>query len=137
MIYFITTLFSLHEEEGGHVISVRWVGGLALVAFMALTSLQFYHNQYYYGSWKNLAGGLPSYHLTTATSTPATALATATTTPSASTEPAEKDVVGFFTEKHVPMSFYTLIASPDRGLFFFCPIFLLFSACICSERKCL
>lgn len=127
MIYFVVSLFSFYKEKVGYVVSVRFIGGLALVAFFALTSLHFYHNYYYYGSWKTLSGALPSYHLPSATATSTTS---ATTTPLSAVEiakntPVEKNVVGFFTEEHVPHSFYTLIFSTDRGLFFFCPIFLL------------
>lgn len=114
MVYFISTVLSVAFSEHNFKISIRWVGSVALAAFMIITCIQFYHNDRYYGSWKNLAGGIPSYHLPekNATSTPAV-------------KEDSKDVVGFFTEEHIPMSFYTLIFSTDRGLLFFCPVFLL------------
>ena len=128
IVYFIIALFSVSKEKFGYKVSVRWVGVLALIAFFALTSLHFYHNAVYYGSWKTLSGALPSYHIQSATST-ATTIDSVVVKPNAleiaKNTPTEKNVVAFFSEEHVPSGFFTLMFSADRGLFFFCPIFIL------------
>jgi hypothetical protein len=78
----------------------------------------FYFNQHYFGSWRTLAGALPSWKGVVETPI-------STTTPSALDVPVEKNVVGFFKEQYVPKGFGTLLFSKDRGLFFFVPILLL------------
>lgn len=131
ILYFITALFSIHIDTDKYIVSIRAIGFFALASFLILTSFHFYHNHYYYGSWKTLSGGIPSYHL------PSDGVVheTQNAVEVAQNTPVEKNIVGFFTEEHVPNSFYTLILSTDRGLFFFCPIFLLAFLGIFSIRS--
>ncbi len=148
MIYLFLSTFSIKSLQDGYKLSVRFSAIAASVAFIVITGLHFWHNAHYFGSWKQLSGGLPSYRsvmLSRASSAlPATlpssdgmlpsigskgsaALATTSTATSTatSTTPGNKDVVAFFRERQIPHSFYVLTVSDERGLLFFMPVFFL------------
>lgn len=147
MVYFLFSTISFERVKEGYKVSVRWAGIITAIVFVAITSLHFWHNQYYYGSWKQTAGGLPTYIKTVATTTPvvprfvatlgganatttpaygaSSTLSVASTTAAAVSTSTPKDIVGFFSEKYLPNSLYILLLSPDRGLLLFCPIFIM------------
>ena len=127
MIYLAVSTFSFKKIREGIAISIQWSAIAAFVVFAFVTSLHFWHNATYYGGWSHLAGELKGYKVVTATSTPAIAKASSTTTSATATSTVpikDKTAVGFFHEKSIPNSFYVLLFSDERGLFFFSPIFI-------------
>ncbi|MDB5238800.1 MAG: hypothetical protein JWO00_135 [Candidatus Parcubacteria bacterium] len=140
MVYLFLTAFSLQSVRDTVKLNIRMSAVVAALAFVLITGLHFWHNQYYFGSWKQLSGGLPTYQLE---ATPAdTALiapplvpaneiaatqAAAVTATSTAAEDATstKNVVAFFHERKMPQGFDVLLFSGERGLFFFTPLFIL------------
>jgi hypothetical protein len=94
---------------------------IALLAFVAVTGLHFYHNTVHYGAWNHLSGGLQSYRYVDPTLDPIKAAQGVTP----QDLNAQKNIVGFFKETRLPFGSYTLLVSNDRGLFLYAPIFLL------------
>lgn len=114
MIYFAYSTFSIKKLEEGISLTIKWAAIGSFVFFILITSLQFWHNAHYYGSWHQLAGGIESYRHPDEIANNASASAGTT-----------KSIAGFFSEKSIPHGFYVLLFSDERGLFFFYPIFAL------------
>ncbi len=114
MIYFVYSTFSIKRVEEGISLSIRWAAIFTFIVFVLITGLQFWHNAHYYGSWRELAGGIQTYRHPEEIATNASA-STGTT----------KNIVAFFSEKKIPHGLFILLFSDERGLFFFYPIFIL------------
>lgn len=121
MVYLLIVSISIWHENERLKLSIRPAILLTFVAFLIISGLHAYHNEYYLGNWKQLSGGLIGYK----------ALKEKKVLDSSDPNQAikdlqgQKEVSGFFKETNLPFSFYTLTVASDRGLFLYAPIFLL------------
>ena len=131
IIYFLVV--SLHTEERQKKVTFSLRGAFLATAllFVIISGLHLYHNDYYFGSWKQLSGGLPKYKVINEAALLEKLPASQELLQISETQ----NVVGYFKEKFIPFSFYTLTVSPDRGLFFYAPIFLLSLFGVFAIRK--
>jgi hypothetical protein len=130
VLYLLYTTITVKEMETVYKFFVKTSVVGALIGFIILTGAHFYLNAHYFGSWKQLAGSIPSY-------TPPgyqPVFATATTSPVTAVEH-EKNVAGFFKEQNIPQSSFVLLFSTDRGLFIYWPAALLSIIGIYIYRK--
>lgn len=114
MIYLAANTFKINRVHEGWSFSIRFAAIFTFAAFMIITGFHLWHNSHYFGNWRQLSGGLESYRHPEDLEGVQSALTHST-----------KNVVGFFTERHVPEGFYVLMFSDERGLLFFSPIFIL------------
>lgn len=131
IIYFFIASLRREEKQNKIVFSLRGAFLATVIVFLGISSLHLYHNDYYFGSWKQLSGGLPSYRVVKE----AEILKDLPDNQGVVQPPETQDVVGFFSEKNIPFSFYTLTVSPDRGLFLYAPIFILSLFGVFTIRK--
>lgn len=120
IIYFLITSFEKIQQNGVIKVSFRLAFVYSSLFFILLTIMHGYYNYTQFGDWKRLSGSLLGYkaikeqHL----------FETANTKKIAQFENA-KQPLNFFKEDLLPNGMYTLIASTDRGILFYSPIFLL------------
>ena len=122
MLYFCWSSFERVENKEGWKISLRWASIVTFVFFIMISGAHAYHNAYYFGSWKNLSGGIIGYKIIKEEEVSRGSILTPDQIKELQTV---KDNTSFFTENYIPHGFYTLLFSTDRGLFFYAPIFLI------------
>ncbi len=122
MVYLAVSAIQLHVIPGKLNVGFRSEVLIGILVFVIVTGFHLYHNAAYYGGWSHLSGGLQSYRFVDPTLDPLKAGANGISPQDLNTQ---KNIVGFFREQHLPGSSFTLLLSPDRGLFFYAPIFLL------------
>lgn len=115
MIYFIGSAFRIFRIKGKIRIEFRLLMLLSAIPFVLITCFHFYYNSVNFGSWYHLTGALPSYK---------TILEKSLTTIQANSR-AIKNPLSFFSQDKFVFGIYTLLISPDRGLFLYSPIFIL------------
>jgi hypothetical protein len=132
MVYFLWVSVSITEEAGKYKFSLRWTILLTSIVFIVISGLHAYHNQYYFGNWKTLSGGIVGYK----SIVEGNILQQDNSQQKIDELQSEKKVSGFFTENDLPRGFVTLMFSSDRGLFLFCPIMILgFVGMLIKSRK--
>ncbi|MFM2330696.1 MAG: hypothetical protein RLZZ26_203 [Candidatus Parcubacteria bacterium] len=130
MLYLAAKTFSQKKVDAGIAITVRWSAIATFVVFAFAMGLQFWHNATYYGGWSHLAGTLHNYTPASeqrpviSPAVGATASSTASVVATSTVSSQEKTATSFFHEKAMPQSFFVLLFSDERGLFYFSPIFL-------------
>jgi hypothetical protein len=121
MVYFLAVSFQIIRTNQSIRLSLRPAIVATAVFFLAVLVLQGYHSQANFGSWKRLSNQLSNYRGDGQQAT----VAHSDSSQAINRISAQKGLTTFFYETNVPFGFYTLTVSPDRGLFFFSPIFLL------------
>lgn len=122
MIYFLVVSLHREEKQEKTTFSLRGAFLATALLFAVISGLHFYHNDYYFGSWKQLSGGLAKYKVINQAALSEKLPADHELFQISETT---QNVIGYFKETFIPSSFYTLTMSPDRGLFLYAPIFLL------------
>jgi hypothetical protein len=121
MIYFVIASIRIVSTGDRIKFSLRATILTTFVIFVGISILHGYHNQIHFGSWRQLSGGIVSYKSIKDNNV--------LNQPDAQQEIADlqarKTVTSFFSEDKFTFGFFTLLVSPDRGLFLYAPILLL------------
>lgn len=121
MVYFC--LSSVHlkvvKERLHFSINVPFIA--TSVICLALLVLHGYYNLYNFGDFKTVSGSLTGYKEIKEAQQRGITVSNL----EVAKMQAEKSPVNFFSEESFPKGFYTLTVSPDRGLFFYSPVFVL------------
>lgn len=118
--YLVGSAIQTHSEAKRFTVMIRPAMLLASVVFVVVMGFHFVHNAQYFGLWARLSGGLPNWEPALLENEMPVVGALEPQTVSF-----DKDVIGFFSEESVPRGLYTLLISPDRGLFLFAPLFVV------------
>jgi hypothetical protein len=117
--YFFFSSFQLEKLQEKIKITFRPIIIVTSIIFILLVGLHGYYNQVNFGKWYRLSGSLVGYksikeqNLLSKTAALQKAAAK------------KSNVVNFFSEQQTSFGTYTLFVSPDRGLFFYFPIFAI------------
>lgn len=118
MVYLLITSIQIKPAPTKIAVDIRIGAMVAGIAFILITGFHFWHNEHYFGSWKQLAGGLLGYKQILDYG-----VLDAPNPEAAIEELAkQKHVIAFFSERNLPKGFMTLLFSIDRGLFMYAPI---------------
>lgn len=131
MVYFLVLSIQMEKVKDKIKFSINSQIILTMLVFVIISGLHAYHNQYNFGNWKQLSGGLLGYK----TIQENKVFESEHPEELIKNLQAEKNSKTFFSETKIPFGFYTLFASLDRGLLIYAPIFALAFAGIFRIRK--
>lgn len=119
MIYFLISSLNIHEDQTEYKISLRLSLFATSIIFILLTALFIYYNSITFGNWKILTNLLPRYNTSTLQNTQ-----TIDTT-TLEQQNAKKPGFTLLSENLIINGLYEILFAPDKGLFFFSPIFII------------
>jgi len=128
MAYFFFSSVSVTKIKNQLQLSLRPAIILTSLAFIIISSLHAYYNQTQLGSWKRLNGNITGYKVIQEQQL----FSDADGRKKIEKIQNSKKSTSFFREENLPIGAYLLTIAPEKGLFFFSPIFLLAIAGILS-----
>ncbi|MDR3643273.1 MAG: hypothetical protein P4L74_06650 [Candidatus Doudnabacteria bacterium] len=126
--YFFASAFSLARTDDGLKIGLRNSFVASLVVLLLLGVAQIYYNRSVFGNWRIYSNALPRYDQTLGSPDLSNAATQAITRQ-------KESVASVFSEKNLPLGFYILTVSVDKGLFVYMPIFVLAILGMYAVRK--
>ena len=116
MAYFLFSSIRFDRDNAAYKLRIRTALFFTSIVFIGITALHLYHNETVFGNWKKFSNRIPRYQIVNLEEL----------------QEREKGIVNqtqsvsrVFQERYVPNGFYRLTVAPDKGIFFFSPIFLL------------
>src|SRR5258708_6071080 len=122
MVYFAVSASNIKQEAEKIRLNFRFMALLSLIPFILISAFHLYYNSSNFGSILRVSGSLTGYKTIIERNLD-------TTNPEAIRQidilQSQKNPVSFFSEQKFIFGIYTLLFSPDRGLFLYSPIFIL------------
>lgn len=131
MVYFFLSSVSIEKVKERLTVSLRPAFIFTVIFFIIVSGFHAYYNQTQFGSWKQLAGTIIGYKVIKERQL----FATQEGQQQIKQIEQAKTSSSFFREDQLPHGLYELISAPDKGLFFFSPIFALGLAAIIGLLK--
>lgn len=129
ILYFFFSSIMMVRASNKIQLSLRPAIAFTSIVFVLISLLHAYYNQTQFGSWKTLSGSIVGYrdikerNLTLNDTEQIKVIADRKTSHS------------FFSEEKLPGGVYTLLIAPDKGIFFFSPLFLLGGAAVVTAIR--
>lgn len=131
MIYFAISSVTFTKLRRKLTIDIRPAIILTSVFFIGLSAAHAYYNQTQLGDWKKLSGNIVGYKLIKERQL----LEKAGGTDIIKEIEDDKTSAAFFSEENITHGMNTLLIAPDKGIFFFSPIFVLGIIAIASALR--
>ncbi|OGK22157.1 hypothetical protein A3A46_00555 [Candidatus Roizmanbacteria bacterium RIFCSPLOWO2_01_FULL_37_13] len=120
VVYMFLNSFNFEEIKGIYKVSFSIIFLLTMSVLLFITGINGYYNQKNFGSWKQIAQLLPRYDSSKIKNSK-----DKKSLPTISKRELSKSVSGVAREDKVVNGLYILSIAPDKGLFFFSPIYIL------------
>lgn len=131
MIYFFLKSVSITKIRRKATVSIRSIFLVTSIFFVLLSAAHGYYNYTQLGDWKKLSGNIVGYKLIKERQ-----LLEKTGGKDVIEEIADdKTAASFFAEENITNGMNTLLIAPDKGIFFFSPIFILAIIAIASALR--